>query len=383
MKIAYIGQKGIPAQQGGVEKHVQELATRLVKFGHQVTVYSRFHYTGSRRGHYRGVNLINLPSLNTKHFDAISHTALASWHAIWQGYDVIHYHGVGPALLAWLPRLFSPKTTVIVTFHCIDRQHQKWGVFARLMLAIGEWATCHFPHQTIVVSHTLQKYCQYRFDRPTTYIPNGVAASRSVATKTTPLKRFNLTTGNYILAVSRLVQHKGLATLIAAFKQTATTKKLVIVGSGINGSGYEKELRQLAATDPRIIFTGQQTGATLEQLFRQAYLFVQPSEAEGLSIALLEAMAYGVPTLISDIEENQEAIAGQGWEFKNRNVHDLTRQLTFTLKHPQQLKTAARRAKRHVRRQHNWDQIALATTTVYQEVTTRHNLYKHLPVTSR
>lgn len=369
MKIAFIGQKGIPAKQGGVEKHVQELSTRLVAAGFDVSVYSRYHYTKNTEKSYKGVNVINLPSLNTKHFDAISHSFIATIHAIFSGATIIHYHGVGPSLLAWIPRLVSPKTMVISTFHTIDRHHQKWGMVARLILALGERATCRFPHQTIAVSQVLKKYCAYRFDRETTYIPNGVKVT-DAESKSPILKKFDLKSQEYVFVASRLVQHKGIHTLIKAYQQATTDKKLVIAGDSSNTSAYVDQLKIMARADKRIIFVGQQTGADLEVLFRNAYLFVQPSETEGLSIALLEAMAYNVPLLISDIEENQEATASLALEFATRNTNDLARQLNFALKHPNFIKRQARLAKTRVGKEYDWDDITEQTVKLYHSIVT-------------
>lgn len=364
MKIAFIGQKGIPAKQGGVERHVQELSTRLVAAGFDVTVYSRPHYARANRRTYRGVHLVHLPSLNSKHLDAISHSLFATLHAIWHSYDIIHYHGVGPSLLAWLPRLLAPRSRVIVTFHTIDRQHQKWGRFARLMLAIGEWTACFFPHQTITVSQTLATYCRYRFDAETHYIPNGVTIEPSANTDI--LKRFGLRQGRYIVAVSRLVQHKGIHTLIKAYEQLETNAPLVIVGTGSNTAGYVEYLHGLAEGRDDIVFTGEQTGDDLTTLFRNAYVFVQPSETEGLSIALLEAMAHGVPIIISDIPENQEATNGDALEFQNRNIHDLANKLHFALTHPATIRKSATRAKRRAAEAYDWDEITRQTITLYE-----------------
>lgn len=365
MKIAFIGQKGIPARQGGVEKHVQELATRLADAGLDVTAYSRAHYTHSTRKTYKGVRIVNLPSINSKHLDAITHSLIATFHAIITGADIIHYHGVGPSLLSWLPRLLSPRTTVIGTFHTIDRHHQKWGSFARLMLGLGERAVCRFPHQTIAVSQVLKKYSQYRYDRETTYIPNGVTLNETPASADI-LKELGLRKKQYIFVASRLVQHKGIHTLIKAFASVDTDMKLVIAGDSSNTSGYVEQLKKLAAKDSRVLLIGQYIGPDLETLFRDAYLFVQPSETEGLSIALLEAMVYGVPILISNIEENQEATAGNALEFANRNIGDLTRQLKFALKHPNFIRALARSAKIRVAKHYDWDDIARQTIEVYK-----------------
>jgi glycosyltransferase involved in cell wall biosynthesis len=100
MKIALIGQKGIPARSGGIERHVEELSVRLAKAGHEVYVYSRKHYTQYQDKQYKGVNLIYLPSLRTKHLDAITHTLFASFDALRRDFDIIHYQGVVPSTLS-------------------------------------------------------------------------------------------------------------------------------------------------------------------------------------------------------------------------------------------------------------------------------------------
>lgn len=366
MKIALIGQKGIPAKQGGIERHVEELSTRLAEAGFDVIVYSRAHYTGQKNKTYRGVKLINLPSLNTKHLDAISHTFLATWHALFGNYDVIHYHGVGPSLLSWLPRVFNPRTKVVATFHCLDRKHQKWNSLAKLMLALGERATCKFPHQTIVVSKTLQKYCDYRFDRPTTYIPNGVGLNEQEANDNI-LKEYDLIKDGYIFSAARLVKHKGIHTLIEAYRQIKTDKKLVIAGEGANTYDYVKHLRQLAADNKNIIFTGEQTNGNLRALFENAYCFVQPSETEGLSIALLEAIAYGLPVITSDIEENLEATHGLGRQFISKDSADLAKQLELALNNPDKIKSEALLAKEVIDREYNWSNITKQTIDLYKE----------------
>ena len=61
MKIAMIGQKGIPATYGGIGRHVEEIAARLVERGHKVDVFSRFYYS-KQGGPHRGIGNIRLPS---------------------------------------------------------------------------------------------------------------------------------------------------------------------------------------------------------------------------------------------------------------------------------------------------------------------------------
>ena len=172
MRIAYIGQKGIPMTQGGVEAHVENLAVEMAKLGHEVFVYTRDYYTDKNLKEYKGVKLISIPSIRTKNLDTITHVLFSTIHALFQKYDVIHYHSVGASLMSFIPRIFS-RAKVVGTFHCLDRFHQKWGFFARLMLRIGEWTVCYFPHKTIAVSQYIQKYCLDDYGKKVDYIPNG------------------------------------------------------------------------------------------------------------------------------------------------------------------------------------------------------------------
>ena len=148
----------MPTHNGGIERHVEELATRLADKGHEVFVYTRPHYTPAGLTRYKGVNLISVPTIKTKHLDAIIHTFMATIDAMRRDADVIHYHGIGPVSLAWLPRLFKQSAKVFFTFHCQDYKHQKWGVFAQAFLRLGEWVGIQSAHQSITVSQTLKKY---------------------------------------------------------------------------------------------------------------------------------------------------------------------------------------------------------------------------------
>ena len=384
MRIAFIGQKGIPTQQGGIEKHVEELSARLAENGFDVTVYGRPHYTGKteRRFYWQGVKVVQLPSLPTKHLDAITHTLSSTFHALFQDYDIIHYHGVGPSLLSFIPRLLKPQTKVVATFHCIDRTHKKWGRFARLVLAVGEWTAVTFPHETIVISRILEKYCRYRFDKDCKYIPNGVCVNEP-EDEMYALISNGLLPSQYILAVSRLVPHKGVHTLIKAYNALETTKKLVIIGDGAKTDDYVKEIKELAQDNPKIILAGLKSGNELAAIFKNAYLFVQPSEAEGLSIALLEAMAYGVPAVISNIEENQEPAEGLALEFINKSWEDLAQKLEFALNNQGEIKRLAEQAKKHAEKEYDWQDIAEQTSVLYHELDREKQLelltakYKH------
>ncbi len=328
MRIAMIGQKGMPAGHGGVERHVHDLSVELAQKGHTVTVYSRAWYSQlSSDTIISGVHIKHLPTLKTKHLDTISHTLFASIHAIFQGYEVIHYHGVGPALVSWIPRLFS-KSKIVTTFHSIDRYHQKWGMFARWVLRIGEKAAVWFAHETITVSRSLEMYCLNEFDQETVQIPNGVTKSK-VAANTEVLTTFGLKTNQYILMVSRLVPHKGAHLLVEAFTALKNSNpqfenlKLVIVGGSVYTNKYIESLHKQASQCNDIIFTDFQIGAALEALYQNALALVHPSLSEGLPITVLEAMSATKPVLLSNIPEHLELVSDPEYIFIQNNVSSL------------------------------------------------------------
>lgn len=370
MRIAMIGQKGVvlKGRAGGIEKHVAEVTRRLVDFGHSVTLYTRVKYHPGREKDFEGAKLQYIPTIYRKNLETIIYTFLASLHAIFKKYDIIHYHGVGPATLSFIPRILSPKTTVIVTFHSQDQFHQKWSWFARKYLAFGERASVTFPHYCIAVSHTIQVYCRDTFNREVVYIPNG--AEGKEVEEIDILERFGLKPDEYLLNVSRIVPHKGQHLLIKAFKEIKTSKKLVFVGEPSFTDQYYIELRELAKDDPRIQFLGFQSGAALDQLYAHAYLYVHPSLAEGLPLTVLEAMSFGTAPLVSDIPAIMEAAHRSGFSFHVGDVDDLKRSLEELLSNSELVNQKGEDARAVIDVHFNWDKIAEHTESVY--ITARH-----------
>jgi len=355
----------MPGVGGGVENYVDNLAVRLAKSGHDVFAYTRHNYSDRTKKEYQGVKLINLPSIPTKNFDTITHTFLAVIDVMFKPADIIHFHSIGPSLLIWLPKIFKRHTAIIATFQSQCYQHQKWGWFAKRFLKLGERMLCVFADAIIVPSKILRRYTKLNYNKDTVYIPNGININRERADNL--IKQWGLVKGEYILAVSRLVRHKGIHYLINAYQGMRTDKKLVIAGAGAFTDDYVAELKKLAGDNNKIIFTGNQSGIALAQLYANAYGFVQPSESEGLSIALLEAMSYGLPIIVSDINENKEAVGGAGLLFKNKNIKELRRQLYYLIKHKTKRSALAKIAKQKALNSYNWDDLAGQIAAVYQE----------------
>ncbi len=371
MRIALIGQKGIPSIAGGIEKHVEQLALGLKRAGHVVQAYVRSTYPGADAKQWQGIEIIRVKTVDAKNLNAIVYSFFATIQAMRSKPDIIHYHGTGPAVMAFLPRIFTPKITLICTYHSDDTKHQKWSVFARIFFRLAKYLAVKLPHNTIAVSKAqLSDILQTAPQARVTYIPNG--ASKPVITapgKT--LQRFNLTSDRYILFTGRLVRHKGVHTLIAAFKKLQPQfldYKLVIVGGSSYTDNYVEAVKKLSHNDPRIVFTGQIDNPELYELMSNAALYVHPAVYEGLSISILEALSYGLITLVSDIAPNLEAAGTVGFSFKTEDTKDLTICMEQLLKLPNaQKQTIKQNTAAFAAEHYDWDIIIKQTLEIYSQ----------------
>jgi len=373
LKIAMIGQKGIPAIYGGVERHVEEISSRLAIKGHDVTVYCRPYYMKENQYYgntYNNIKIKTVPTIKSKHLDAIVHCFASSMDSLFRNYDIVHYHAIGPATLSFIPRIRNKKS--IVTVHGLDWQRKKWNKFASLFLQFGERASYFFPAGTIVVSKTLKKYYDAKYHANVSYIPNGINLPE-ISCADIIKSKYNLDKNSYIVFISRLVPEKGCHYLIDAYKNIKTEKKLVIVGGSSHSDKYVEKIKNMASMDKRIIFTGNVYGKELNELFSNAYIFVLPSELEGLPIVILEALSFGKCVLASDISENMEVIAPNGtdeygFSFKTKNVMDLKQKLEFLINNPDKVNTISCNSRQYANSNYNWDTIACQTEEFYYSV---------------
>lgn len=374
-----VGQKGIPCAQGGIERYVEEISTRLVKYGHEVVVYTRPYYTPKTQKEYNGVKLVSLPSLKTKHLDAISHSLLACMHAIFIARaDIIHFQNIGPALVCWMPRLFLSKAKVIGTFQSQDWMHLKWGAVAKFSFKLGAWCMCKFSHKTMAVSKQIQQYAKEKFGVDLPIISNGVTLKPQLDPESVnkALISFGLEKEKYLFTSARLIKHKGIHYLVNAFNLVKSNGipaeykniKLVVAGEGFYSDDYVNELKAKCADNEDIKLVGWQTGETLQALNEAALIYIQPSEAEGMSMSLLEAMGYGRQVLVSDIPANMEAIESSeggyvGAYFKSKSVDDLATKVDQMLSNnPNQGESARQK----ITAEYNWDTIAEKLNDFYQ-----------------
>jgi glycosyltransferase involved in cell wall biosynthesis len=370
LKIAFVGQKGMPAHFGGIEFHVHELSRRLVKRGHHVSVYVRAWYTPRDLATYEGVELLHTPTIPSKHLDAFLHSLTSSLHALAQSFDIVHYHALGPSFFVWIPRLGNQK--VVVTVHGLDWQRPKWGWGAREFLKMTERTALYLPHATVTVSQALQAYFESKYGRPIHYIPNGVNVPPPTPARLIT-RHYGLLGQDYVLYLGRLVPEKRVDWVIEAFCRTSSPLRLVIAGDDQGARGHTQYLHELAAGDQRLLFTGTVGGQIKEELLSNALFYVTASSVEGLPIALLEAMAHSRCCLVSDIPPHREIIeAGRdGVLFEWNNADQLFRSMEALLAQDAQHREAlGREARGKARELYSWEHIADATERLYLSLLT-------------
>jgi len=359
MRIAMVGQKGLPATYGGIERHVEEIGRRLVARGHEVSVFCRLYYTAAG-AQYHGVKLLRRPSINTKHLDTVTHVTWSSVEATLRRFDIVHFHALGPSAFAWMPRLTGSRT--VVTVHGLDWQREKWGRIASWVLKQCEYPAAHFANRTIVVSKTLRDYFNQHHHCDAAFIPNGTNfPTPRPAKKILPL---GLTPGKYVLFVGRLVPEKGVHYLCEAFNGINSDMKLALVGGSSASQSYVDLLKGYESD--RIRMLDYMYGEALEELWSNAYMVVQPSTMEGLSIALLEALSYGRCVLLSDIPENLEVAEECAVSFRSKDVGDLQAKLQMLIARPDLVKHYEEKARAHIRAQYSWDKVTESIEALYQ-----------------
>lgn len=373
LKIAMIGHKRIPSREGGVEIVVEELSKRMVNNGHIVHAYNRkgHHVSGKqyevsqiKLNEHKGIKIMQVPTIEAKGLAALSSSVFATIRAIFGKYDVIHFHAEGPCAMLWLPHLFGIRT--IATIHGLDWQRAKWGKFASKYLKFGEKIAAKYADEVIVLSKNVQQYFLEVYNRKTKFIPNGIQKPTTIEAQIIR-EKWNINKDEYILFLGRIVPEKGLEYLVDAFKNVNTTKKIVIAGGASDTNEFMDYIKEKAKNDDRFIFTGFVQGKVLEELYSNAYIYVLPSDLEGMPISLLEAMSYGNCCVVSDIPECTEVIEKFGVSFKKGNDVVLSQKLQWLCDNEKVVEEYKNKASNFICSKYNWDDIVKRTLNLYKE----------------
>ncbi|SFO19275.1 glycosyltransferase family 4 protein [Nitrosospira briensis] len=369
LRVMMVGLRGCPGVQGGVEAHAEHLCPLLADLGFDVTVLTRSSFQPSGVGpKWKGVKLITIWAPRSKGLEAFIHTFFGVIYAAVDRPDVLHIHAVGPAIMALPARILGLK--VVVTHHGPDYDRQKWGRFARFVLQLGEFFGMRMSQRRIVISNVIRELVRKKHKVDSDLIPNGVVFPEMPVTSQA-LKSFGLDAGRYVLLVSRLVPEKRHKDLIQAFQLAGLPDwKLALVGSSDHPDAYVREVKEMAGRTANVVMTGFQTGEALRELYAHAGMFVLSSSHEGLPIAMLEALSYGLPVIASDIPANLEVGLSAEHYFPLGNVSVLSKRLTEFSRIP--LENSDREWRREwVRERYDWRDIAVHTGEVYAAVAGR------------
>jgi glycosyltransferase involved in cell wall biosynthesis len=373
MKIALMGSRGIPARYSGFEQFYEQLAVRLAARGHAVTVYNRSHFIKDVKGVYKGVRIVSLPSVPSKHLDTITHTTLSTVHALFQRYDVVYYCIVGNSPLVWLPRLVGTKTLINVDGE--DWAREKWHGFARVYQKWCERVACRAANAVIADAKGILARYRALYNHEAIFVPYGANIRTHLRgganDDLSVLKHWGLDPDEYILYVGRFVPENAIDLLVRSFRQTDTQKKLVIVGDAPYAEDYKRHLHELAAEDPRVIFTGYAFDEAYEQLSAHAYLYVQPSGIDGTRPALLDQIGFGNCVLVRNSDVNMEVIGDCGAFFdRTRLEESLTETLTTLIQSPDEVAAYRRKAVSRIETYYNWEWVTDFYEDLFQRLTT-------------
>lgn len=372
MKVAMIGHKVVPSRRGGIENVLTTLCPIMVEMGLDVTCYNRSsdkvenEYIGTVSNKmYKGVKIKKAWTLNVRGFAAMIASFTAAISASFKDYDVIHFHAEGPCAALWIPKLFGKKC--VATVHGLDWQREKWGKgFASKYIRFGEKILAEYADEVIVLSQSAYDYFKETYNRETHIIHNGVSRPEKKDANLIT-ERFGLKKDEYISVVSRLTAEKGIHYLIDAYKEIETGKKLVIAGDTSDTDDYVNMLKEKAAGNPNIIFTGFISGDILTEIYSNSYINVLPSDLEGMSLSLLESLSYGNALLCSDIPENTSVAEDKAVYFKKGNVKDLADKLRMLCSDSSFVEKVRDGADEFILNKYNWKDIAKSTCEIYQK----------------
>ncbi|MGE5335546.1 MAG: DUF1972 domain-containing protein [Nitrososphaerota archaeon] len=362
LHIAMMGSRGIPASYSGFETAVEQLSVRLVERGHQVTVYCRSHHVKWKGKTYKGVRLVKLPTIASKHLDTIVHTFLSMLHGQFRRYDIVYICGVGNGPLSGIPRLAGKPTAINVDG--ADWERDKWGGFAKRYLQFAERMSTKFASCIVSDSHVVERYYQEKFRTPSVFLPYGSDVPHLPPGET--LAKLGLQPDGYILWVGRLVPENNAHDVIEAYQQLggpATGLQLCLIGDAPYSSDYKAELKQKAG--PGVVFAGYVFGDGYHELGSNARIFAFASGVGGTHPALLEAMAFGNCVVVNDMAANMETVGDAALPYSGAaGASDLARVMAHAIANPALVEEYRQRAAHRAATVYSWD----AVTDQYEDL---------------
>jgi glycosyltransferase involved in cell wall biosynthesis len=307
VRIALLGTRGIPANYGGFETFAEELSSRLVERGHEVTVYCRERHPQSS---YRGVRLQYLPTIRHKYFDTLAHTFVSTLHLMTHSVDAALYCNGANAIFTLGPRIMG--VPVALNVDGLERKRKKWNRLAKTWYLISEWLATFCPTIVITDALTIQQYYRERYRKASTFSTYGAEIGKVSGTDV--LENIGVVPGQYFLYVSRLEPENHALEVRQAFERAATSLQLALVGDAPYAEDYIRRIRD--TRDARIVMPGPVYGEGYRELGSHCFAYIHATEVGGTHPALIEAMGRGALVLYRDTPENAEVAGDAGIAFE-------------------------------------------------------------------
>lgn len=365
LRVAILGTKGIPARYGGFETFAEQLAIRLVKRGHAVTVYAENpgpHTPADEWVHGVRVRFRRMPRWGGA--SVLAYDCACLWDAR-GGYDVVYMLGYGAAWACWWPRVFG--VPVWINVDGLEWRRSKWGYFTRIYLRLMEWTSSWAATRVIADAQAIaDRFHQlYPKGAPCDCIAYGADVVDEHAIDSRMLERWELVPYQYLLVVARPEPENHVQEIIEGYLQHHGEWPLIVVGDVSGATPYQHQLLEMAG--PRVRFIGGIYDARLLQglrLFAAAYL--HGHSVGGTNPSLLEAMACGNWIVAHDNPFNRE-VARDAAEY-----FDTPRQLAACLddwvrRIPAEREARGARARQIVQSFYDWDRITASYEALLHE----------------
>lgn len=362
----------LPPSDGGVEHVVEQLARRLASRGFSVGVYTlRSADEQLDITEHREVSLFTSGKIDLTQYiglqSSFSVGAFADFRRILTAFDpdIVHVHNrfFLTSYVAWLYRYLA-NYSLVTTLHLgnIDHIDGVAGTMARSFQSI-------FPSQLISQSESVICVSQAVAD-----VARSLGANRiTVAPNAVDADRFNFDENGFekrVLYVGRLVRNNGPQTLIRAIPDIIDQHpdaKFDIVGSGELKPELEKLVESVSAAEAVTIHGFVED---IVQMYSISDVFCRPSYSEGLPLTLLESMSTGTVPVVTPVAGTKEVLTdGETGHFVDIDDPKATADtISRLLDRPEKLRQMAEAGRKHVERNHSWEQRVDTIAREYRRV---------------
>ncbi len=364
MKLAILGTRGVPAAYGGFETLAEELGRRLAERGHEVTVYGRTGFVDRSLGCFRGMRLVVLPAIRSKHLETVSHTFLSALHASGQHFDAVLLCNAANAPFVRI--LQAAGVPVALNVDGLERKRRKWGLVGRSYYRLCERLAALVPDRVVTDAEVIRRYYRRAYRAPSTMIAYGGDLEPPESHEA--LDRFGLSPGGYLLYVSRFEPENNPDRVAAAYLRVAGDRPLVMVGGAPYAPELTERIRRAAAGDRRILLPGPVYGVGYRELLFGCRLYVHATEVGGTHPALVEAMGAGRPALFLDTPENREVVGGAGLGFRFSGRPDLAERIAEVVDDDRRLAALAAASRRRVAERYRWRDVTDAYESLLEDL---------------